>query len=191
MKKTLRMMALLMVLTLALGTLAACGGKSDAPADKNAPAGNEDSKDIAGGDPENGVKGVHEVHGLYRVIVPDGFTLTPGDAFGDTTNPKAFTLSTGDGTYTYYQFNMFSESNARSSIETTKEFNDGAKDVTVVYNGVTWEGVAYDSGDIPCFSMIADYGTDHFVIVSAAGNAYDSNITEAVLSSLLVNVPTE
>ena len=187
MKKTIKFAALLMALALVICAFAACGGSKDPE-----PA-NDDGNDTPATEApaaDDGVKGTVEEHGYYTVLVPEGYTLKHEDVFGDN-DPKSFNINLNDSSFTYFMFNLYSKDNAESSIEMTKSMNEGASDVSVVYNGVTWTGVAYDSLGIACFSLIASFGEDDYVIVSGAGNAYDSAITDAVLSSLTVTVPAE
>ena len=178
MKKFLKIAALMMALALVLGAFAACGGTAD-PADDN--GGGKDE-----GGTTDSVKGTTQEHGYYKVFVPEGYTLVHEDVFGDN-DPESFNINQDGGSFTYFMFNMNDEDGVKMSIDTTKEMNDGAADVSVEYNGVTWTGVAYDSLGIACFSMYAPFG-DNYVIVMGAGNAYDSDVTGAVLGSLVVNV---
>lgn len=131
------------------------------------------------------VKGDTEKHGYYKVLVPEGYTLSKGTVL-DETDPEAFTLEKDGSLFTYFMFGLFDRESARDNIDVTKEVNEGAKSVSVTYNDVTWTGVAYQSFGYDCFSMYADFNGQS-VVVSAAGNAYDSDITNAILSSLRVS----
>ena len=184
MKKGLKTAALFMGLVLVVTALAACGAepKEDASAD---PASvKEDSPELSE------ITGTIEEYGFYRVFVPEGFTLTRGDLDGDETNEEAFLLTPTDASYTYFAFELFTEEDATSNVSLTKRVNDGAGDVSVTYNGVIWTGTAYDQDYAPYFSMYADFGGGHYVIATGAGNAYNSELTEMILSSLEVNVPS-
>ena len=180
MKKFFKLAAVLMTLALVVGMFAACGGGSTVSGDTGA-AGTPDAPDAPAS-----VAGSTEEHGYYTVLVPEGYTLVHEDVFGDN-NPDSFTINLEDSSFTYFMFSMYDADNAQSSIEITKEMNDGAEDVSVEYGGVTWTGVAYNSLGIDCFSLYGAYG-ENYVLVSGAGNAYDSEITSAVLGSLTVNV---
>ena len=133
------------------------------------------------------VNGTTETHGYYEVLVPSGFTMNHEDVFGDN-DPKYFSLQGDSSYFDYFMFNMMDQDMAQMSIDTTRDINDDTKDVSVIYNGVTWTGVAYNSYGIDCFSMYADFGGGNCVIVSGAGNAYDSDTVRQVLSSLRVNM---
>ena len=172
MKNALKVIAIALTLVLALGVFTACSGNSG----NTATTGGNNSTD-------NSAK---QEHGYFKVFVPEGYTLKHEDAFGDN-NPKAFNINLDDSSFTYFMFNIYTEDNAKSSVEATKEMNEGANDVSIEIGGKTWTGVAYDSLGIACFTMYADFD-GNFVIVTAAGNAYDSEIVASVLSSLEVNV---
>ena len=134
------------------------------------------------------ISGSTEKAGYYKVLVPDGYSLTKGNIL-DEDDPETFTLEKDDALLTYYMFGMYDDrSDARDNVEVTKEVNEGAKDVTAEYGGVTWKGVAYHSFGYDCFAMYAEFD-GRYVVVNAAGNAYDSAVTDAVLSSLRVKVP--
>ena len=178
MKKTIRTLAVILALVLSMAIFASCGNKPAEPDGTDAPATPTTSSDE--------IKGAVDEHGYYKVFVPEGYTLKHEDVFGDN-DPKSFNLNNDESSFDYFMFNMYSEDNVKSSIDMTKEMNDGAKDVTVDINGVTWTGVAYDSVGIACFSLYADFD-GNFVIVSGAGNEYDSALVKTVLGSLEVNV---
>jgi len=125
-------------------------------------------------------------HGYYKVFVPEGYTLKHEDVFGDV-DPEAFNLNYDESSFTYFMFHMYSEDNAKSSVETTKELNEDTSDVILEIDGVKWTGIAYESYGIACFQLYADFD-GHFVLVSGAGNAYDSALVKVVLGSLEVNV---
>ena len=178
MKNVMKIAALMLVLLFAVGMLAACGD--------NGGSGNSGG-DNGGGNQAAGVKGTTEEHGYYKVLVPEGYTLKGGNILDETDKSK-FNLNNNDSALTYFMFSLYDEENAKDSIDMTRDMNDGAKDVTGTYNGVAWTGVAYESIGYQCFSMYADFGDGNFVIVSGSGNAYDGDVTGAVLSSLVVNV---
>ena len=180
MKKTLKMLAIAMAIVLALFALASCGGQSGTP---DEPANGDSEKADA---PKNDVKGAMDEHGYYKVFVPEGYTLKHEDLWGDN-NPKSFNINNDESSFTYFMFNIYDMDSIEMSIGTTKEMNEGAADVTVEIGGRTWTGVAYDSLGIACFSLYADFG-GNYVLVSGAGNAYDSALVDTVLGSLEVNV---
>lgn len=177
MKRFVKIAALLMALVFVVGALAAC----------DASGGNNASQDGGNGGNQAAVKGETGEWGYYKVLVPEGYTLKGGNLLDENDKSK-FNLNNNDSALTYFMFGEYDEENAKLSIDTTKEVNDGAKDVTADYNGVTWTGVAYESLGYQCFALSADFGGGHFVVVNAAGNTYDSDVTNAVLSSLVVNV---
>ena len=177
MKNVLKIVAFLMVLVFAVGALAACGDNG----------GNGGNGGDNGGNQAASVKGSTEEWGYYKVLVPEGYTLKGGNLLDENDKGK-FNLNSNNDALTYFMFSLFDEEGAKDSVDTTKEINEGAKDVTATYNGVTWTGVAYESIGYQCFSMYGDFGGGHFVVLSAVGNTYDSDIANAVLSSLVVNV---
>lgn len=183
MKKTIKFLAVLTALVLALAVFAACGQKADTG------SGNENENVNSGEQTEptaDEVKGAMGEHGYYKVFVPEGYTLVHEDVFGDV-NPDSFNINLTDSAFTYFMFSMYEEENAKLSVETTRELNDGAADVTLEANGKTWTGVAYESVGIDCFTLYANFD-GNFVLVSGAGNAYDSDLVQTVLGSLEVNV---
>ena len=175
MKKVIKLAALLMVLVFAVSALAAC--------DNGGNSGNGDN----GGNQTASVKGETGEWGYYKVLVPQGYTLKGGNLLDENDKGK-FNLNNDDSALTYYMFGLYDEEGAKDSLDMTKEINEGSKDVTATYNGVEWKGVAYESIGYQCFELSADFGDGHFVVVNAVGNAYDADITNAVLSSLVVNV---
>lgn len=180
MKQFVKIFALMMALALVIGILAACGDKKGGDTTGTG-EGTAAETEKAGGE----AKGETQTWGRYTVLIPDGYVLKGGDVF-DEENTKAFNINNKDSSLTYFMFNTYDEDSCKSSIDTTKDMNEGASDVSVVYNGVTWTGVAYESIGIACFSMYADFGNGDFVLLSAAGNAYDSDTTSAILSSLVL-----
>ena len=178
MKKISKLLVLLTALAMVVCLCAGCG--------ETANNGGNDG-DNGGGNQAASVKGSTGEWGYYKVLVPEGYTLKGGNILDETDKSK-FNLNNNDSALTYFMFSLYDEENAKDSIDMTRDMNDGAKDVTGTYNGVAWTGVAYESIGYQCFSMYGDFGDGHFVLVSAAGNAYDSEITNAVLSSLVVNV---
>ena len=196
MKQFIKVLALILALVLAIGVLAACGDKKSD--DDKTTSGSKDTKDAEKVDGtkeatdtepaetnDTEIKGETETWGRYTVFVPEGYALKGGDAF-DENNEKSFNLNGDEGFFNYFMFNLYNEDSAKMSVETTKESNEGAEDVEIEFGGVKWIGVAYESMDIPCFSMYADFGNDEFVLVSGASNAYDSDLVNAVLSSIVV-----
>ena len=182
MKKTVRLLAVILVAALSILALASCGGTAT-PADPS-------NTDPANTEPSNNtVKGTTGEHGYYKVLVPEGYTLKHEDLFGDN-KPGKFNINSDSSSFTYFMFGMYdSAEEAQSNVDTTKDINE-ADDVTVEIGGKTWKGCAYDASGIPCYSIFAEFD-GHFVLVTAAGNAYNSEITSAVLSSLEVNVTEE
>ncbi len=183
MKNTLKVLAAILALVLAICVFASCGKKNETPASENVPASGNEPEQTEPANEE--VKGAMDEHGVYKVFVPEGYTLKHEDVFGDN-NPKSFNINSDSSSLTYFMFNMYSEDNAKSGVATTKELNDGASDVTLDVDGKTWTGVAYDSVGIPCFQLYAEFDGE-FVMVNSAGNAYDSEIVKTVLGSLEVN----
>lgn len=177
MKKYFRIFAIVMAAVLTLAVLVSCG-KTQTPAGTGSDAGNDA--------PADEVKGAMDEHGYYKVFVPEGYTLKHEDVFGDE-SPKSFSINSDEATFSYFNFNIFTEENAKDSVDMTKEINEGAEDVTLDLNGVKWTGVAYNSLGYDCFSLYADFD-GNFVLVNGAGNAYDGALVKAVLGSLEVNV---
>ena len=171
MKSFLRIAALMMVLVFAVGALAACGESGN-------------SGDNGGGNQAASVKGTTQEWGNFKVLVPDGYTLKGGNLL-DENDPEKFNINNNDNALTYYMFGTYDEEGAKDSIDMTKESNEGAKDVSATYNGVEWTGVAYESIGYQCFELSGKFG-DKYVVVNAVGNAYDGDVTNAILSSLEV-----
>ncbi len=171
--KKLRILAIMLVAVLALTVLVSCGGNNEADTGSDTPAAAD-------------VKGAMDEHGYYKVFVPEGYTLKHEDVFGDN-NPKSFNINSDDSALTYFMFGMYDKDSAEMGVEATKEANEGAEDVTLDIDGVTWTGVAYESLGYSCFQLYAEFD-GNFVTVNAAGNAYDSAIVKTVLGSLEVNV---
>lgn len=168
MKKSFKITSLLIALVMVIGVLAACGA--------------------SGGNGGSSVKGEESSWGYYtKVFVPEGYVLKGGDMLNENDKTK-MNINVENTSFTYYMFSIFdSEDSVTMSLDTTKEINEGAKDVTLDVGGVKWTGVAYNSLGVDCFSMYAVYG-ESYVLLNAAGNAYDGEITNAILSSLEINV---
>lgn len=172
MKRFVKISALLMALVFAVGALAACGESGGGDASQ-------------GGNQTANVKGTASEWGVYKVLVPEGYTLKGGNLLNENDTEK-FNINNNENALTYFMFGLYDEEGAKDSIDTTRDINEGAKDVTATYNGVAWSGVSYESLGYNCFSMSGQFG-DKYVVVTAVGNAYDSDIASAILSSLEVN----
>ena len=186
MKKMIKIAALLMVLIFAVGALAACdnGGNDTSKTDDNGGNGATKAENNGGNQPA-AIK--TEEWGYFQVLVPDGYTLTGGNAL-DHEDPGKLLLNKDADLGTYFMLGLYTEEEAKMGLETTVEFNEGTTEVTTTCNGVTWTGVVYESLGYQCMQMYADFGDNHFVVVNGAGNAYDSDVTNAVLSSIVLNV---
>ncbi len=170
-----RILLFVLILCLALPAFASCGAAQGPAAPVSSePAQTEPAIPDIPGDMDG--------HGVYTVFVPEGYSLVHEDAFGDN-DPNSFYIVKDGGGFDYFMFNIYPETSALSGIEATKNFNEGAADVTAEYGGRTWKGVAYDTDVGPCFHLYADFdGT--FVVVAGAGNAYDGELAACILGSV-------
>lgn len=123
-----------------------------------------------------------ETWGNITVFVPDGMTLTGGNAL-DAENPDVLTIKKNDNELNYFLITASDdEDSAKSGIESTREFNEGAKDVSVDA-GTTWTGVTYEYFGTPAFHI---YGTvdGRVAVIQSFGFAADSDETMSVLGSI-------
>ena len=123
-----------------------------------------------------------ETWGNITVFVPDGMTLTGGNAL-DAKNPDVLTIKKNDNELNYFLITASDdEDSAKSGIESTREFNEGAKDVSVDA-GTTWTGVTYEYFGTPAFHI---YGTvdGRVAVIQSYGFAADSDETKSVLGSI-------
>lgn len=170
--KRRNVLALVLCAALLVCGLAACGGNV-----QNGEGGNGGAQDTPA------VKGAEQTFGNITLFVPEEMTLTGGSMINKD-DPGALTLKvTGNETH-YIMFNTVSEESAKSSIETTKEINAGAADVTLTLGDVTWTGVAYKYQETcDCFQLYATIG-EKALQVGGAYFAYDGDVVKAVLESV-------
>ena len=120
--------------------------------------------------------------GNITVAVPDGMTLTGGNVL-DANNPDVLTIKKDDNELNYFLVTAGDdESSAKAGIESTREFNEGAKDVSVDA-GTTWTGVTYDYFDTPAFHI---YGKvdGRVAVIQSFGFDVESDVAKSLLSSI-------
>ena len=118
------------------------------------------------------------------MLVPADMTLK-GGSLVDEDDPNTVWLQVTGNEMHYLQINVVDPESVQLSLDTTREFNEGAKDVTITA-GAEWSGVAYVySGSVDCFQM-AGTVDGKTVLVGGAWFAYDADVTQAVLSSLKI-----
>ncbi len=170
MKKFLKIIALVMMLTLVVTVFASCGDKKE---------GSDE------GASEASAKGETQTWGNITIFVPEGYTLNGGDMF-DSENPDKLTLNKEGSSYDYVMISAnFTEDNAVSSIDTTKEMNEGSEDVEITAGANTWKGVAYNASGVDCISLYAKIG-EGYVVLSSAGMSKDDATFKTVLESINV-----
>ena len=189
-----KLLSLLLALMLLLA-LCACGGQTEPqeaettettettepaePAETEEPAEEPAGAETAAGSLEApDVAGSVETWGNISVLVPEGMVLN-GGSLTDKEDPNTLWVQDPDSMTPYFLISLYSEENAASSIETTKELNDGQDITPFALNGVEWTGVDYDSGGLPCFQVMGGG-----FLVSGAGYGLDDDAALAVLASL-------
>ena len=124
------------------------------------------------------VAGSVETWGNISVLVPEGMVLN-GGSLTDKEDPNTLWVQDPNSMTPYFLISLYSEENAASSIETTKELNDALDIDPFALNGVEWTGVDYDSGGLPCFQVMGGG-----FLVGSAGFGLDDDAALAVLASL-------
>ena len=163
MKNLIKLIAIALIVSVVAVALASCGGNSEGGSD-NAPAGET------------------QTWGNITVLVPDGMELKGGNIL-DENDPDVVNIHEKDNELHYFLITLGdSEDDAASSIEATKEYNEGAEDYTIDIGGVKWTGVKYDYMG-PVFQA---YGTvnGQIVMVQCYGFESDGATTTAVLQSI-------
>ncbi len=168
MKSLIKFIAFALVVSVAVFAFASCGGKTE------------------GGDTEstadNAPKGETQTWGNITIFVPDGMELKGGNILNEN-DPDVVNIHEKENEMHYYLVTLGDdEEDASSSIEATKEYNEGAEDITLDIGGVKWTGVKYDFMG-PVFQV---YGTvnGQIVMVQCYGFESDSATTSAVLQSI-------
>ena len=162
MKKPVVLLGLVFVLL--LGMLAGCS-------DSSTPAAAE------------AVKGSVQTWGNISIFVPEGMTLSGGSLI-DPEDPDSLWIQLDENQMHYFLVNIVDEETAVSSVDATKEMNDGAADVSVTIGSITWKGAAYKyAGMTDCFQMWASVN-GKIALVQAAWYAYDGAEAKAVLESI-------
>ena len=174
MKKFMKITAIVMALALLVSVFASCGGGQDN-------GGNSADNGAAAAD---AVKGETQTWGNITVLVPEGMTLKGGNIL-DENNPDVVNISKSDNAMNYFLITINDdEDGVKSGIESTREGNDGAKDVTVDA-GASWTGVTYEYSGMDVFQIYAEFD-GRFAVVQSYGFAADSDTSKAILSSLKV-----
>lgn len=186
MTKFFRTALILMLAVLMVVSIAACG-KNDAASGSDTSSGA--SSGDAGDSGNVAVQGKTETWGNITVAVPEGMNLKGGNAL-DENNPDVVNISEADNAMHYFLITVVdTEEQAASDIDSTREFNEGAQDVTVDA-GVQWKGVQYDYSGSPVFHI---YGVvdGRAVEVQSYSFAPDSDTAKAILGSLKIAAAAE
>ena len=171
MKKSTKIVSVVLMLVMAATLLAACGGGNAADTD--------------GGNGGSGAKGETQTWGNITVFVPEGFTLNGGDMF-DKEDPDKLTLNKDGSSYEYFMVTAgFTQDNAEMSIEGTRQANEGTEDVEIKVGDVTWKGVAYTWSSLDEVVVAAPMG-EGYVLFTSSGHGKDDATFKAVLESLTV-----
>ncbi len=174
MKKFMKITAIVMALALLVCAFASCGGQG---------SGDASSAD-GGAAAADAVKGETQTWGNITVLVPEDMTLKGGNVL-DEKNPDVVNISKKDNAMNYFLITINDdEEGVKSGIDSTREVNDGAKDVTVDA-GASWKGVTYEYSGMDVFQIYADFD-GRFAVVQSYGFAADSDVSKAILSSLKV-----
>ncbi|MBQ7670849.1 MAG: hypothetical protein IJS45_09040 [Clostridia bacterium] len=173
MKRFIKFIAIAVVLTLALAALASCGGN----------AGNDTANDT-GKDTEadngNTLAGEVKTSGNITVFVPEEFDFSGTNLFNEEDENAARLINKEDGS-NYVLISLYDKASAESSLDMTREINEGSEDITVVYGGNTWAGVRYDSFGYDVFQV---YCEANRALVTCCGYTIDSDVAAAVLGSI-------
>ena len=170
MKKFTKITAVVMALLLCLAAFASCGGG--------------DNGTSSGGGDNGAVAGKTETWGNITVLVPEGMTLKGGNAL-DEKNPDVVNISKDDNAMNYFLITINDdEDSAKMGIDSTKEVNEGSKDVSLEA-GVKWTGVSYEFSGSPAFQVYGEFD-GRFAVVQSFGFGADEDVTKSVLESLKV-----
>ena len=168
MKSLIKFIAFALVVSVAIFAFASCGGKTEGG----------DTESVA----DNAPKGETQTWGNITIFVPEGMELKGGNIL-DENNPNVVNIHEKENEMHYFLVTLGDdEEDAASSIGTTKEFNEGAEDITFNFDGVEWKGVKYDFMG-PVFQVYAAVN-GHIVMVQCYGFECDSATTAAVLQSI-------
>lgn len=172
MKKIIKITAAVMALLMCCAIFAACG--------------DSDSKDSSDekSSAANTVAGKTETWGNITVLVPDGMTLKGGNVL-DEKDPDVVNISKDDNAMNYFLITINDdEEGVKSGIDSTREINKGAEDISFEA-GTTWTGVTYDYSGSPVFQV---YGKvdGRYVVVQSYGFKADDDTAMSVLESLKV-----
>lgn len=152
--------------------LASCGEKNDAASD--------------GGDTPAAatVKGTTETWGNITVDVPEGMTLKGGSIL-DADDPDVVNISKDDNAMNYFLITINDdEEGVKEGVETTRESNDGAADVSFEA-GVNWTGVSYDFSGTPVMQVYGEFN-GKYAVVQSYGFTPDDDVTKSILGSIKV-----
>ena len=173
----IRKSAFLALSALLLLSLPACGSKEEETTA-------EVIKETVTTENAPSVPGKKESYGNYKTIfVPEGMKLS-GGSLGGKEDPSTVWIQLKDNEARYYRLSIEDEETCKTSVNQTKEVNQGAKEVTISAGSTTWTGAAYRYNDMmDCFQVYGKVG-DKFVLVSAGWYSYDDDKTKAILESL-------
>ncbi len=178
MKKFIKISAVVMALLLCCAIFASCG---DSSGSGSSSGGSSSAADTAAGKTET--------WGNITVLVPDGMTLKGGNVL-DEKNPDVVNISKEDNAMNYFLITINdSEDGAKMGIDSTKEANEGSKDLSFDA-GVKWTGVSYEYSGSPAFQVYGEYD-GRFAVVQSFGFGADEDVTKSVLSSLKVKAAAE
>ena len=164
-----KMLSIVLAFTM-LAALCACGSGGES----------------GGGGGAESVKGSTQEWGNLSLFVPDGYSLIGGSLIDAEDPDSAWILLDSDNTHYFLIVIVEDKEDAVGSLEMTKEANEangGAGDVTMNAGGAAWTGYAYKYNSTDCFELYAEVN-GKWVTVSGAFNAYNSDVTLAVLGGL-------
>lgn len=174
MKKFVKIAAVVLALLLCCAAFASCG--EDNGGNSSAAGGDTPAADT--------VKGETQTWGNITVLVPEDMTLKGGNVL-DEKNPDVVNIAKKDNAMNYFLITINdSEDGAKMGIDSTKEANEGSKDVEFEA-GVKWTGVSYEYSGSPAFQAYAEFD-GRYAVVQSFGFATDDDVTTSVLSSLKV-----
>ena len=172
MRKLIKITAVVMAILMCCAVFASCGG-----GDSSSEGGKSSAAET--------VKGKTETWGNITVLVPEGMTLKGGSIL-DKEDPNVVNIAKDDNAMNYFLITVNDdEEGAKSGIDSTRELNEDAKDVSFTA-GADWTGVSYDFSGTP---MLHIYGKvdGKIVIIQSYGFKSDEDTTKSVLGSLKIS----
>ena len=176
MKNFAKIFAFMLVLALAFTMFAACNKKDDT----------KKSDDTEAEKVEEQIKGEEQTWGNITVFVPEGYKLNTKNLFGEEDPDEVSLTSESDEYFDYFKVTAnMDENNVTSSLDTTRDINEGCTDIEFTAGGKTWTGVTYNSSGYDVVSAYAPFG-DSYVLVMTASHTSDDPTFLAVIESLQI-----